>query len=68
MNIGLPGMAYSDGIRKHVQTEFRGYNHNRYAQDGEIWDMQNLTSDYFPLLAPRRPRYRIETLDTPNGL
>lgn len=65
---GLPDMVYSDGIRKAQQTSFRGYNHNLYAQDGELWDMENLTSDFYPLLSPRHPRYRIRTLSVPNGL
>ena len=64
----LPQMVYSDGIQKAVQTQFRGYNHNLYAQDGELWDMENLTSDLAPLLSPRLPRYLLETLTKPNGL
>ena len=67
MAIGLPSMAYSDGIRKYKQTEFKGYNHQLSAQDGELWDMENLTSDYYPLLAPRRQRYIVAQLTTPNG-
>ena len=53
MAIGLPSMAYSDGIRKYKQTEFKGYNHQLSAQDGELWDMENLTGDYYPLLCHR---------------
>ena len=64
---GLPSMAYADGINKYRQTQFKGYNHNLYAQDGELWDMKNLTSDYYPLLSPRRPRYLYATLTKPNG-
>lgn len=67
MSIGLPSMAYSDGIKKRKQTEFGGYNHNLHAQDGELWDMQNMTSDLYPLLAPRKPRYLTNTLTKPNG-
>ena len=67
MSIGLPSMAYSDGIKKRKQTEFGGYNHNLHAQDGELWDMQNLTSDLYPLLAPRRPRYLMRELTKANG-
>lgn len=63
----LPQMVYSDGIRKAQSTTFRGYNHNLSAQDGELWDMENLTSDFYPLLSPRLPRYLVETLTTPNG-
>ena len=64
---GLPSMTYADGIKKYRQTQFKGYNHNLYAQDGELWDMKNLTSDYYPLLSPRRPRYLYATLTKPNG-
>lgn len=67
MSVGLPAMAYSDGISKYKQTEFKGYNHNLSAQDGELWDMQNMTSDYYPLLSPRKQRYHHSTLTTPNG-
>lgn len=67
MAIGLPSMAFSDGIRKYKQTEFKGYNHRLDAQDGELWDMENLTSDYYPLLSPRKQRYIIAELTTPNG-
>lgn len=35
---------------------FGGYNHNLKIGDGEFFDMTNLTSDYYPLLANRRPR------------
>ena len=64
----LPSMVNASGIRKYQQVRFGGYNHNLYAQDGELWDMENLTSDFFPLLSPRRPRYQVETLTKPNGL
>ena len=67
MSIGLPSMAYADGIRKYKQTEFGGYNHTLAAQDGELWDMQNMSSDLYPLLSPRKPRYLLRTLTAPNG-
>lgn len=35
---------------------FRGYNHNPRISDGEFYDMKNLTSDHYPLLAPRGKR------------
>jgi hypothetical protein len=31
---------------------FGGYNHNPVIGDGEWWDMNNMTSDHYPLLAP----------------
>ena len=67
MSGALPSMVYADGIRKHTQVKFGGYNHNLYAQDGDLWDMQNMSSDLYPLLSPRRPRYLVGKLTKPNG-
>lgn len=64
----LPGVVYSDGIVKGQQTRFNGLNHTMGAGDGELWDMENLTGDYFPLLASRRPRRLYKTLESPGGL
>ena len=64
----LPEMVYTDGIRKYGQTQFGGYDHRPGAGEGTLWDMENLTSDLFPLLSARRPRWLVETLDKPNGL
>ena len=68
MRSELPAPAADDGIGKRTNVTFGGYNHNLYAGDGELWDMENLTGDYAPLLAPRRPRYLIRTLSRPNGI
>lgn len=46
----LPSIVYQDGIRKGTQVKFGGLNHNLGAGDGELWDMRNLTSDYYPCL------------------
>lgn len=35
---------------------FSGYNHNARIRDGEFYDMRNLTSDYAPVLSPRKTR------------
>ena len=65
----LPSIPYADGIRKGRQIKFGGLNHNLGAADGELWDMKNLTSDYYPLLATRAGRilYR-EMAGEPGGL
>lgn len=63
----LPEMPCSDGIRKHTQVEFKGYNHQIGAGDGELYDMENLTGDFYPVLSPRRKRYKIAQLTKPNG-
>ena len=64
---GLPQMIYGDGIRKMQTVQFGGYNHNLYAGEGQIWDMENMTSDFAPLLSPRKPRYKVAKLERPNG-
>lgn len=64
----LPSMKYSDGIGKSQQVRFGGLNHNRGANDGELWDMQNLTSDHYPLLASRAPRLKYRCLTEPGGI
>lgn len=45
---------------------FGGYNHNLRIGDGEFYDMKNLTSSFYPLLAPRKKRGVLcETTGTP---
>ena len=68
MAIGLPSMAYGDGISKRKQVKFGGYNHTLAAENGDLWDMENLTSDFYPLLSPRTRRWTCRTLTKPNGL
>lgn len=64
----LPGLVYSSGIRRTLQVEFGGYNHQLAADDGQLWDMRNLTADDFPLLAVRSPRYFLPALTMPGGI
>lgn len=35
---------------------FKGYNHNPRITENEFYDMKNLTSNYYPILAPRGKR------------
>ena len=64
----LPGPTYADGIRKDQQVVFKGLDHNLGAGDGELWDMRNLTSDYYPLLATRQKRRILRSLSAPEGI
>ena len=41
---------------RQIVDTFRGYNHNLRISDGEFFDMKNMTSDYYPILAPRGKR------------
>ena len=38
--------------------QFRGMNHSESCQDGQLYDMENLTGDLYPLLSPRSPRVK----------
>lgn len=63
-----PTLQTGEDYQRIIDT-FLGYNHNYKIGDGEWYDMRNLSSDYYPLLAERRPRYFNSTpLNKPSGL
>lgn len=39
-----------------ITTDFLGYNHREIINDGEMYDMKNLTGDKYPLLTQRKKR------------
>lgn len=39
-----------------MTSAFYGYNHNEIISDGEMYDMQNMCGDMYPLLTPRKKR------------
>lgn len=47
---------------------FKGYNRNLRISDGEFHDMQNMTSDYYPVLSPRGRRGFYVKPASPQGL
>lgn len=53
---------------QQVTDEFHGYNHNLKIGDGEFFDMRNLTSSYYPLLANRGKRGTVAQLSAPAGV
>ncbi len=50
-----PMLKEQDTSRQMVDV-FQGYNHNLRISDGEFFDMKNMTSDYYPVLSPRKQR------------
>ena len=64
----LPGLLYSDGIRKHKQVKFKGLDHTIMAEDSALYDMRNLSSDDYPLLSVRPKRHLVRKVGKPNGL
>lgn len=65
---GLPALNPRSGYRKISQVKFGGYDHNLGAEEGTIWDMENLCGDLYPVLSPRPRRTKVRTLATPNGI
>ena len=54
---------------QQVTDVLKGYNNNLKIGDGEFRDMQNLTSEYFPMLANRQKRGMMSTvLIAPGGM
>lgn len=47
---------YTQSESRDMTQEFSGYNHNLRIGSGEMYDELNLSSDRYPVLAPRRPR------------
>lgn len=62
-----PKLRELESSRQMVDT-FKGYNHNLRISDGEFFDMKNMTSDYYPVLSPRRKRGIYATPSNPQGL
>lgn len=49
---------------RDIVQEFRGYNHNLRISEGEFYDEENMSSDFYPVMSPRRPR----AYDDTNGI
>lgn len=62
-----PQLQVQAAQRQTVEV-FRGYNHNLRISPGEFYDMQNLTSDSFPVLSPRGRRGVYAKPASPQGL
>lgn len=64
----LPALVELSTSRDMVDV-FGGYNHNLRINEGEFYDMKNLTSAYYPILAPRKQRGVFKrTASNPLGL
>ena len=55
--------------QQKMTTTFRGYNHNQIILDGEMYDMQNLSGDQFPMMTIRQKRaytsFKVNGVDDP---
>lgn len=62
-----PTLRVKNKSRQMIDA-FLGYNHNLRIGENEFYDMQNMTSDYYPVLSTRAKRGVFPVADQPNGL
>ena len=62
-----PQLSELPATREMIDV-FKGYNHNLRIGNGEFYDMKNLTSDDFPVLAPRAQRGIYVPSGIPQGM
>ena len=62
-----PTFSVPSSSRNMVDV-FKGYNHNLRIGKGEFFDMKNMTSDFYPILAPRGKRGVYAAPEAPCGL
>lgn len=53
---------------REMTTVFGGYNHQISCQEGQFYDMKNMTSSYFPILSPRKQRGNVKQFENPMAL
>ena len=63
----LPNLSQGSLNRTMVDV-FSGYNANLRCNEGELSEMRNMTSDYYPVLSPRRKRSVIAEVANPQGI
>ena len=63
----LPALMEIQSSRIPVDV-FGGYNHNLRINDGEFYNMENLTSSHYPALSPRGKRGTYISVSNPLGM
>ena len=53
---------------REMTSAFGGYNHQLSCQEGQFFDMKNMTSQYFPALSPRKNRGIVKSFVNPQGI
>ena len=53
---------------RQMSDAFLGYNHNLRIGENEFYDMKNLTSDFYPVMSPRKQRGVYASPTSPNGM
>ena len=53
---------------REMTNAFGGYNHQLSCQEGQFYDMKNMTSQYYPILSPRNERGIARQFANPQGI
>lgn len=53
---------------REITSVFGGYNHQISCEEGQFFNMKNMTSKYFPVLSPRQNRGIVKTFAYPQGI
>lgn len=53
---------------RDMTTAFGGYNHQLSCQEGQFFDMKNMTTLHFPILSPRQSRGIVKSFVNPQGI
>ena len=53
---------------REMTNAFGGYNHQLSCEEGQFFDMKNMTSQYYPILSPRQSRGIVRKLNNPQGI
>ena len=53
---------------REMTNAFGGYNHQLSCQEGQFYDMKNMTSEHFPVLSTRKNRGLANILVNPQGI
>lgn len=53
---------------REMTNTFGGYNHQLSCREGQFYEMENMTSEYYPILSPRNKRGYVKKLTAPQGI
>ena len=62
----LPKLEGKTGSTE-LNRQFLGYRHVDAPDEGAFYEMENVTSERYPLMAPRSPRAKLYTLQHPGA-
>lgn len=58
----LPKMVYADRIGSTTQIAFGGLRHHVNCSDGELYDMENISVEHYPIMSARKERGAMEAV------